>query len=155
MKKKVFFACSMRGRHNILSQEFLRQIADMLEEIGLELMSKHQTQQGIIQQENRKKNILIHDRDYAWLKGCDIIAEISNASLGVGAEISDAIHMKKPVLGLYHISKSKISAYIRGKLEKYPKGHHAQYQGLEDLKKITKRFIKSIQPTTIKKPINP
>ena len=84
----------------------------------------------------------IHARDYAWLEGCDVlIAEISNASLGVGAEISDAVHMKKPVLVLYQLPEDKISAYIRGKLENYPMGRHAQYRDLDDLKRITKDFI--------------
>ena len=108
-------------------------------------MSKHQTQEGIVRQEDQRPTIAIHDRDYAWLEGCDlVVAEISNASLGVGAEISDAIQLGKPVLGLYQVSEDKVSAYIRGKLEKYPRGRHAQYQDLDDLKRTTREFIDPI-----------
>ena len=145
MKKKAFFACSMRGGHDVVSQEVLKQIPDALKEIGLELMSRHQTQDGIIQEEDQKTTVAIHDRDYAWLKRCNIVvAEISNPSLGVGAEISDAIHLEKPVLGLYQMPEDKISAYIRGKLEGYPMGSHAQYKDLDDLKRIAREFADSV-----------
>lgn len=142
MKLKAFFACSMRGGFPYVSQEFLRQIPDALEEIGLQLMSRHQTRKGILLEEGKKKTITIHDRDYGWLKGSDIVvAEISNPSIGAGDEIADAVHLDKPVLGLYQQPENEISAYIRGKIEKHPKGHHAQYKTLDDLKRITKEFI--------------
>jgi hypothetical protein len=135
----------MRGGYGIVNLEFLQQITTALEEIGLELMSKHQTETNIIQKEDQITTIAIHDRDYDWLKECDLmIAEITNPSLGVGAEISDAIYMEKPVLGLYQTEEGKISAYIRGKLEGYPKGHHSQYDDLDDLKRIVNDFADSL-----------
>ncbi|GAI05813.1 unnamed protein product [marine sediment metagenome] len=143
--KKVFFACSMRGGFPYVSQKFLRQIPNALEEIGLELMSKHQTQQGIIGQENQRSTIEIHDRDYSWIEKSDlVIAEISNPSDGAGGEIADAYHLKKPTLGLYQRPEHEMSAYTRGKIEKNPQGHHTEYKSLEDLKKITKKFISDI-----------
>jgi hypothetical protein len=142
MKKKVFFACSMRGGFPYVSREFLAQIPDALEDIGLELMSRHQTQQGVIQRENQITTIEIHDRDYAWLEGCEfVVAEISNPSDGVGGEIADAIHLGKPVLALYQRPEDEISAYTRGKLEGYRKGRHTEYRDLDHLKEIVKEFI--------------
>ena len=59
----------------------------------------------------------IHDRDYSWLLESDAgIFEISNPSLGVGSEISDMIHVGKPVLLLYREGlEAEVSMYIRGK----------------------------------------
>jgi nucleoside 2-deoxyribosyltransferase len=146
MGKKVFFACSMRGGYDTVSLEFLQKIPTALEELDLELMSKHQTQTNVIQKEDQITNISIHNRDYEWLEECDLmIAEITNPSLGVGAEISDAIYLGKPVIGLYQNDKVDISAYIRGKLEAYPKGHHARYTDLHDLKEIVTNFIDTIE----------
>ena len=139
---KAFFACSMRGGYGAVSQETLSQIPDALEEIGLKLMSRHQTQKGIIAQENKETTVAIHDRDYGWLEDCEfVVAEISNPSLGVGSEISDATALGRPVLGLYQLPEDKISAYVRGKLERYPKGHHTQYTDLDDLKIKVREFV--------------
>ncbi len=144
MKKKCFFACSMRGGFPYVSQEFLRQIPDALEEIGLELMSKHQTEQNIIQQEDQRTTTFIHDRDYGWLEGCDfVVAEISNPSDGVGAEVADAVNLGRPVLALYQRHVNEMSMYIKGKIEKH-EGRHAQYKDLDDLKKIVEEFVDSI-----------
>lgn len=144
MKKKCFFACSMRGGFPYVSQEFLQQIPDALEEIGLELMSRHQTQEGVLEQEDKKGDIEVHDRDYDWLKECDfVIAEMSNPSGGAGGEIADAVHLNKPVLGLYQIPEDKVSQYLRGKIKKHGY-HHAQYKDLDDLKRIVKKFADSI-----------
>ena len=135
--KKVFFACSMRGSFDAVDQKTLQQLPVALEELGLELMSKHQTQEGIVEQENQTTNTFIHDRDYKWLEDCDfVVAEISNPSLGVGGEIADAANLGKPVLGVYQLDEDKISAYIRGKLEGYDKGRHTKYKDINEFKKI-------------------
>lgn len=145
MKKKAFFGCSMRGGFPYVSREFLQQIPKALENIGLELMSNHQTQEGILDKENQRTTVEIHDRDYAWLEGCEItVFEISNPSDGVGGEIADAVYLDKPILGLYQRPESEISAYTRGKIEKHSKGRHAQYKDLDDLKRITNEFVDSI-----------
>lgn len=147
MKKKTFFGCSMRGGFPYVNREFLQQIPKTLEDIGLELMSKHQTQEGILDKENQRTTIEIHDRDYGWLEECELcVFEISNPSSGAGGEIADAVRLDRPILALYQRPEHEISAYIRGKLEKYPKGRHAQYRELDDLKRITREFIDSIQP---------
>lgn len=146
-KKKVFFACSMRGGQNVVSQDFLRQIPEALEGLDIELMSKHQTQAGIIGKEDELTPSQIYTRDFEWLFGADaVIAEISNPSLGVGGEISDAASFGKPILALYHMPEKQVSAYIRGKLDVYPKGRRAQYEGLEDLKETVREFMDEFFP---------
>jgi len=114
---KVFFGCSMRGGHTATSQEELTKLSDTIEELGCKLVSKHQTQVGIVQKEDKLATFQIHDRDYRWETKSDIgIFEISNPSLGVGGEISDMIYQRKPVLCLFKKGLDKsISAYTRGK----------------------------------------
>lgn len=115
--KKIFFSCSMRGGHKKASTGELKEIVDVIENSGFELVSKHQTDTGIIEKEREFSLREIHDRDLEWLKEADfVVAEISNPSLGVGAEVTDAVHMGKPVLCIYKkgIGKS-VSAYLRGK----------------------------------------
>ncbi|MCK9393824.1 MAG: nucleoside 2-deoxyribosyltransferase [Candidatus Paceibacterota bacterium] len=120
MKKPVvFFGCSMRGGHANISREKLAIIPSIIEELGCELVSKHQTVEGIIKKENFFTKSQIHDRDYEWLLDSDLgIFEISNPSLGVGAEISDMVHNKKPVLCVYNSNSTNdndVSAYVLGK----------------------------------------
>ncbi len=146
-KKKVFFACSMRGGQGVVDQEYLRQIPEVLKELGLELVSEHQTQEGIIQKEDELTPADIHDRDYTWIKDSDVlIAEISNPSLGVGGEISDAIPFGRPVLAIYQQAPNKVSAYARGKLDVYDKGYHVQYKSLDGLRDIVSGFMDEFLP---------
>lgn len=115
---KAFFGCSMRGGQALVSRENLQRLKDGLRELGIEFVSEHQTQPGIIAREDEITPLEIHDRDWAYGAISKIgIFEISNPSLGVGAEISDLIHMGIPVICLYSadVPESSISAYIRGK----------------------------------------
>jgi nucleoside 2-deoxyribosyltransferase len=144
--KKVFFGCSMRGGFPFVKQEFLKKIPATLEEMGLTLMSKHQTQDGILGQENQLTTKEIHDRDLSWLDACDfVIVELSNPSDGVGGEVADAVNLGKPVLGLYQRPEHEISAYIRGKLDKQKNCHHTRYNDLMDLKRVVSEFLEKIQ----------
>lgn len=107
----------MRGGHVLVSHEELAQFPVIIEALGYELASKHQTEAGIIKKEDRLTKTAIHDRDYQWLTESDIgIFEISNPSLGVGAEIADMVHLGKPVLCLYKEGlEAQVSAYVLGK----------------------------------------
>lgn len=146
---KIFFGCSMRGGQETVSREDLAKFRSVIEELGHELASKHQTQEGIIEKENNLTKLQIHDRDYEWIIGSDIgVFEISNPSLGVGAEISDMVKLEKPVLCLFKKGlKERVSAYIQGKygsrfvnspFEVY------EYESLVDAKEKIKAFISSI-----------
>jgi nucleoside 2-deoxyribosyltransferase len=117
ISKNVFFSCSMRGGFGRLAQEELRRIPDIIEELGLVVISRHQTSERFMENESQLTDKAIHDRDYGWLKDADmVIAEITNPSLGVGAEIADAVNLGIPVLCVYKSDyEDQISAYIRGK----------------------------------------
>lgn len=82
---KIFFGCSMRGGYANASREELVKLRNSIEELGLELVSRHQLKEGIFEEENKLASEEIHDRDYNWLREADAgIFEISNPSLGTG-----------------------------------------------------------------------
>ncbi|MDD5639204.1 MAG: hypothetical protein PHR47_00115 [Candidatus Pacebacteria bacterium] len=124
-KKAVFFGCSMRGDNSYVARDDLLKIIDVIEHNNCYLVSKHQTKENILGEENLIDVKNIHDRDYEWLLEADFgVFEVSNPSLGVGAEISDMMHLGKPVFCFYKFGLDNfISAYIRGKKStKYFKG---------------------------------
>ena len=145
---KVFFGCAMRGGQEIVSREELERFPDVIEELGYELASRHQTQKGIVEKENRLTKTHIHDRDYNWELESDVgVFEISNPSLGVGGEIFDMIHLGKPVLCLFKRGlEDKVSAYVQGKMNsqyvKTPFECYA-YTSLEDAKEEIRKFIEA------------
>lgn len=145
---KVFFGCSMRGGYSSLGREELARFPQIIEELGYELPSKHQTNEGIIQEENKLTTTHIHDRDYGWLMESDFgVFEITNSSIGTGEEISDMIGLGKPVLCLYKKTlEDKVSAYGRGKhgskYVKTPFECHS-YEIFEEAKNIIKSFVES------------
>ena len=73
------------------------------------------------------------------------IFEISNPSLGVGGEISDMIHLKRPVLCLFKKGLEKeVSAYTQGKQgSRYVSTHFEcyAYESPEDAREKIDRFI--------------
>ncbi|MFH1358890.1 MAG: nucleoside 2-deoxyribosyltransferase [archaeon] len=145
---KVFFGCSMSGGYSVLSQEELRKFPDLIEELGHELASKHQTKKGIFQEEDKLTTTHIHDRDYEWLIESDVgVFEITNGSIGTGQEISDMIGLGKPVLCLYKKAlEYNVSAYGRGKQgSKYVKTPFEcyAYETLDDAKHKIKEFLES------------
>lgn len=81
----------------------------------------------------------IHDRDLKWLEESDlIIAEVTQASLGVGYEIGRAIEIGKPIVCLYRESDNRrLSAMISGCSE--IKTFH--YSTLNEAKEILKTIL--------------
>lgn len=137
--KRVFFSCSMRGGFSKLAQAELQKIPDLLEALGLELLSRHQTRADFMASESRLSEQQIHDRDYQWLRKAElVVAEITNPSLGVGAEIADAVRLGIPVLAVYRREyEQEISAYIRGKAGVLCR----PYSDMTDLQEIIRAFI--------------
>lgn len=84
----------------------------------------------------------IYSRDMGWLDQSSImVAEISGPSLGVGYEISYALHTKNiPVLAFYHSSKSNVSAMVSG--NPHPKLDLQQYHSIDDLRGMIEGFIR-------------
>ena len=115
--KKIFFGCAMLGGYPNVSREVLAEFPRIIRGLGYVLISDHQTRPGVIEEEASMDPAYIHDRDYAWLMEADGgVFEISNPSLGVGGEISDMIHLGKPVLLLFREGlEARVSAYTSGK----------------------------------------
>lgn len=107
----------MRGGYKNLAISELQKFPAVIESLGFNVISKHQTDANFMEKEMALTNAEIHDRDYKWLRDADAsIFEISNPSLGVGGEISDMLNLGKPVLCLYKKELGReISAYILGK----------------------------------------
>ncbi|MDO8648105.1 MAG: hypothetical protein Q7R70_06895 [Candidatus Diapherotrites archaeon] len=144
---RIFFACSMRGGFGNVSQDKLRQIPELIESLGHSLVSKHQVSKTFSQDEVQLTEVQIHDRDVKFLLNAEyVIAEISNPSLGVGGEISDANWRNKPVLCIYQSSvKDSISAYIMGMAgSKFtPLVECVSYSSISELGKKISDFIKA------------
>ncbi|MFH1522716.1 MAG: hypothetical protein ABIE43_02750 [Patescibacteria group bacterium] len=146
----IFFGCSMRGGRDFVSEEELAKIPEIIEELGCQVPSKHQSSKSGVEDDGKLENRFIHDRDYRWLIKCRAgIFEISNPSLGTGGEISDMIALDRPVLLLYKKGlEVDVSKYIQGK-----KGSefvhvlvecHA-YDTPNDIEKIIREFLKNIR----------
>jgi len=142
---KVYFACSMRGGYQNTGLVNLKKLTGVLQEEGFDVLTTHTTEDGSIEKENGLDTAHIYKRDYRWIKECDfMVAEISNPSLGVGAEISDAITLKKQVISMFSIDELKVSAYILGKLKKTENCRYSGYDDKDDFIEIVKEFSKTV-----------
>jgi len=136
----------MRGGYTSVTREELEKIHNSVEELGYELASKHQTSKDWTSTEEEFTDTQIHDRDYNWLIESDLgVFEISNPSHGVGGEISDMIHLGKPVLCLLKRGLEKVvSSYVQGKQgSRYITSPFecSAYETVEDAKKQIKEFV--------------
>lgn len=111
--KKVYFACSIRGGRGDADWYgslvgITKKYAEVLTEI---FADKKLTAEGMQQPVGE-----IWSNDIRWIGQADaVIAEVTNASLGVGYEIARAEKMGKPILCLYRPSDGKkLSAMIAG-----------------------------------------
>ena len=143
---KVFFGYSMRGGYQILNKEKLRVLFNHIQDMGFEIVTKK-----FFDLEGDKSNLSdqdIFESDFKGMQEADVgIFEISNPSLGVGSEITDMIHMKKPVLCLYREDLYNIvSANILGKESSdYIQSPFKAlaYDSEEDIEKKIKEFVET------------
>ena len=135
---KIYFGGAIRAGKG--DTELYLQIIEYLKKYG-EVMAEHITNQGIAEKDEPSENI-IHDRDIDWLLQSDVMfAEVSTPSLGVGYELGVAAEHSKKILCLYRPQEGKrLSAMVLGS----PKIVNAEYQTLEEVKKIIEGFFKSI-----------
>jgi hypothetical protein len=136
----------MLGGYANLRREDLAEFPKVILELGHRLATDHQTQPGIIEKEAVLEQAYIHDRDYRWMMESDLgVFEISNPSLGVGGEISDMIHMGKPVLLLFKKGlEKKVSAYTLGKCGSRfitSPVESAVYEDMKEAGELIRRFI--------------
>jgi hypothetical protein len=86
----------------------------------------------------------IYRRDMQWLGKADaLVAEVSAPSLGVGYEISHALHVCKIlVLCLVHVEVKNLSAMIAGNTS--PGLRLARYSIESDMRKAIERFMRDV-----------
>ena len=111
---KIYFAGSIRGGRQDV--DLYLQIITYLQTKG-EVLTEHIGSAALSTLgEDGVTDKFIHDRDIDWLLASDVIvAEVTNASLGVGYELGRAYEHRKKVLCLYRPQQEKkLSAMIRG-----------------------------------------
>lgn len=140
----------MRGWYANVPQEELAEIPEIIEDCWAMLTGRYQIQVWWEKSEANVRKREIHDREYERLSSAEAgIFEISNPSLGVGAEISDMLHQDKPILLIYKYGLlHSISAYILGKQgSEYMDGQviTKAYKHHEELKEIITEFITTLE----------
>lgn len=113
MNKKVYFAGSIRG-----GRDDAQLYADLIAYINRTdiVLTEHIGDGSInLKELGRDGDAYIYNRDTAWIRECDLlIAECTNASLGVGYELAYAEKFEKPCHLLYRRSKTQLSAMLTG-----------------------------------------
>jgi len=135
---KIYFVGSIRGGRSDVS--VYQSLIASLSSFG-EVLTEHVGRASLTDAGDDGPNDRhIHDRDMAWLAGCDLlVAEVSVPSLGVGYELGYAVALKKPVLCLYKSESGRpLSAMIAGN----PGIHCAVYASIEEAKDILAGFMK-------------
>ncbi len=135
----------MRGGQQNTGLDHLKELTETLLNAGFDVLTTHTTDESSIERDNGLDDTHIYERDKRWIEDCAfMVAEISNPSLGVGAEISDAITLEKPVIGMFFIDREKVSKYICGKLECAIGCKSSKYNDLEDFTAKVKEFSKTV-----------
>lgn len=97
---KIYFCGSIAGGRQYL--DTYQKIVAHLQLNNHIVLTEHVVRPDVLEYEKEFTPEQVYTRDIQWLKECDcVIAEVSNPSLGVGYEISFALHLNKPVLCLY------------------------------------------------------
>lgn len=111
-KKKIYFAGSFRGGRDdaALYQRIIRHIAETDR-----VLTEHIGSTDIEADEKDMTDSDIYRQDTTWLRECDmVIAECTNASLGVGYEMAFAESLSKPVHIFYDSRRTRLSAMLAG-----------------------------------------
>lgn len=113
MNRKVYFAGSIRG-----GRDDAALYAELIAHINVtdNVLTEHIGSSTInLLEQGRDRDAYIYDRDTAWIRECDVlIAECTNASLGVGYELAYAEKLGKSCHLLYRRSRTQLSAMLTG-----------------------------------------
>lgn len=138
---KVYFATPIRGERNYGAQivPILKSIAD---EMAFTIISQHELITG---KRETLEDTNIYQRDINWLNEADcVVAEISNASTGVGYELYHAIHVRQiPVLVLWN-DISHPSAMITG-IPMSIRIDQCEWAALEDVEESLIQFFSYVE----------
>ncbi len=139
MKLKAYFAGAIRGGRKYLGE--YKAIVKQLQNMGIEVLTEHVSKSDVLELERSMTKQQIFQRDMEWLKNADfVVAEVSMPSLGVGYEICEALHLKKPVLCLCS-ERAKLSALISGNTS--PDIRIRRYRDVEECAAIIEEFVRS------------
>jgi len=108
---KVYCAGPIRGDRSY--QQYFQELVQLVQKMGHVPLTELAPQS---EERAAQDDQTIYLRDMGWLDQAHaLLAEVSAPSLGVGYEISYALHVRKiPVLCLCHRSSGPISAMISG-----------------------------------------
>ena len=113
MKKKIYFAGSIRGGRDFA--HLYRKIIERIQANNI-CLTEHIGQADLnLKEQGRTNDAKIYNQDTAWLRESDmVVAECSNASLGVGYELAYAESRHIPCHIFYNKSKTQLSAMLTG-----------------------------------------
>lgn len=113
MKKKIYFAGSIRGGRNFA--DLYRKMIEHMQRTDI-VLTEHIGQADInLMEKGRMSDAEIYNQDTAWLRESDmVVAECSNPSLGVGYELAYAESRGIPCHIFYDKSKTQLSAMLTG-----------------------------------------
>ena len=113
MKKKIYFAGSIRGGRDFA--HLYRKIIERIQANNI-CLTGHIGQADLnLKEQGRTNDAKIYNQDTAWLRESDmVVAECSNASLGVGYELAYAESRHIPCHIYYNKSKTQLSAMLTG-----------------------------------------
>lgn len=141
---KVYCAGPIRGDRSYA--QYFQEIVQLIQKMGYIPLSE------LSPQADQGRNSIsddqgIYQRDVEWLHQADVlIAEVSTPSLGVGYEISYALHLRKiPVLCLRHRSSGPLSAMISGNSSQLL--ILETYESMGELGEILERFVQRCAPS--------
>ncbi len=138
---KIYFAGSIRGGRD--DKEAYKYIIEQLKQYGT-VLTEHIGSDSLMasagQVEFSDQSIYRQDTD--WVRESDIvIAEVTQASLGVGYELGFAESLKKPIVCLFNTESGKsLSAMVRGNdyIETI------DYQNIAQIPEILKSIFKDL-----------
>ena len=127
VKQKIYFAGSIRGGRN--DARLYKRIIEYIARTD-KVLTEHIGNAKVEDDEKSMTDRDIYEQDTAWLRECDlVIAECTNASLGVGYEMAYAERHKKPVHIFYDNTRTRLSAMLSGD----PYFHLHPYSNEEEL----------------------
>jgi nucleoside 2-deoxyribosyltransferase len=140
---KIYCAGPIRGDRSYA--KFFQEIISLIQKMGHTALSELAPQDD---EKVAKDDGMIYRRDIHWLGQSEaLVAEVSAPSLGVGYEISYALHVRKiPVLALCHHSTRSLSAMISGNFSELLVLE--TYENVEELEKKLREFLAGCDSST-------
>ena len=140
---QIYLACTVRGDRGAVA--ITRLLADLLEQLGHTVLTRHLLVDDADAQEGRLSEREVFERDVRWLDEADVlIAEASGSSYGVGFEVGyvagRAERTDQRVLLLYDAARRPfVSRLIAGNT--HPACTTYPYQDREDLLQFVRVFM--------------